>query len=120
MSRNRFTQICAKYVSDPRTIRLIRYRYYTIGEVAQMLRVTEQTIRNYLQRGELKAVKYGDRDGVVRIQGEALMRFIHPYKPGKKMMLKKVRRVDQPKTSATAKEPNPQSPAPRPAEKDHK
>ena len=35
-------------------------KYFTVREVAEILKVTERTIYNLIESGELKAVKVGD------------------------------------------------------------
>lgn len=44
-------------------------KFYTVQEVAQLLRVNERTILNLIERGEIKAVQVGNR---YRISQEAL------------------------------------------------
>lgn len=36
-------------------------KYYTVMEVAQMLRVSERQVRNWVERGELKVFRIGKR-----------------------------------------------------------
>ncbi len=36
-------------------------KYYTVNEVAQMLRVSERQVRNWVERGELKVFRIGKR-----------------------------------------------------------
>jgi len=43
-------------------------QFYTVAEVAELLRVSESTIRNYIRRGYIKAIKFGmERRATVRI-----------------------------------------------------
>jgi excisionase family DNA binding protein len=35
--------------------------YLTVGEVAELLRLNQQTVRNWIDRGELPAVRVGER-----------------------------------------------------------
>lgn len=57
-----------------------------------MLRVTERTVQNWLARGQLVAVVFGE-NGLVRIKGESIFRFLKPYRPKKcGGTIKKVRR----------------------------
>jgi prophage regulatory protein len=36
-------------------------KYYTVAEVANMLRVSERQVRNWVERGELKVFRIGRR-----------------------------------------------------------
>jgi excisionase family DNA binding protein len=43
-------------------------QFYTVAEFAQLLRVSESTIRNYIKKGYIKAIKFGtERRATVRI-----------------------------------------------------
>lgn len=66
--------------SKPDRIRLLKARFYTIAEVAAMLRVSERTVWNWLRYGKLKAVTFGE-GGVVRVRGTAIAEFVKPYRP---------------------------------------
>ena len=46
---------------------------FTIKEIAEKLKVTEQCIRDWIREGKLPALKIG---GVVRIEEEEYLRFI--------------------------------------------
>jgi excisionase family DNA binding protein len=46
---------------------------FTVKEVAEKLKVTEQCIRDWIREGKLKALKI---EGVVRIEEEAYLHFI--------------------------------------------
>jgi excisionase family DNA binding protein len=48
--------------------------YWTPKEVADRFRVTEQTVRNYIKRGQLKAIRFGDN---LRITEDAVQEFIN-------------------------------------------
>jgi excisionase family DNA binding protein len=48
-------------------------RFLTVAEVAERLRVTERTVRNWISKGYLVAYRL---DGVVRISSVDLDRFI--------------------------------------------
>jgi excisionase family DNA binding protein len=47
--------------------------YLTVKEIAKRYKVTEQTIRNYVKRGQLEAVRFGDQ---LRISEKALQDFL--------------------------------------------
>jgi excisionase family DNA binding protein len=52
-------------------------QYLTIKEVAELLRVSDQTVRNYIKNGSLLAIKFGSSHRApVRIHVEALNNFI--------------------------------------------
>jgi len=34
-------------------------KYYTVKEVAELLKVTERTVRNWIRKGQIKAIKIG-------------------------------------------------------------
>lgn len=46
----------------------------TVKETAELLKVSPATVRNYIKRGELKAIKTGQRE--YRINEEALKDFL--------------------------------------------
>ena len=48
--------------------------YLTVGEVAELLRLNQQTVRNWIDRGELPAVRVGERR--VRIRQSDLDEFL--------------------------------------------
>jgi len=51
--------------------------YLTIKEVAELLRVSDQTVRNYIKKGSLVAIKFGQSHRApVRIHITALNDFI--------------------------------------------
>ena len=56
------------------TIRQILPAYLTVGEVAELLRLNQQTVRNWIDRGELPAVRVGERR--VRIRQSDLDEFL--------------------------------------------
>ncbi len=56
------------------TIRQILPAYLTVGEVAELLRPNQQTVRNWIDRGELPAVRVGERR--VRIRQSDLDEFL--------------------------------------------
>ena len=42
--------------------------FYTVAEFAQLLRVSESTVRNYIRKGYIKAIKFEtERRATVRI-----------------------------------------------------
>jgi len=46
----------------------MKHEFYTVAEVANLLRVSESTIRNYIRKGFIKAIKFGpERRATVRI-----------------------------------------------------
>ena len=52
-------------------------QYLTIKEVAELLRVSDQTVRNYIKNGSLLAIKFGSSHRApVRIHVDALNDFI--------------------------------------------
>ena len=52
-------------------------QYLTIKEVAELLRVSDQTVRNYIKNGSLLAIKFGSSHRApVRIHVDALNNFI--------------------------------------------
>jgi excisionase family DNA binding protein len=48
--------------------------FLTVAEVAEQLRVNQQTVRNWIDRGELGAIRLGARR--VRVRASELERFI--------------------------------------------
>jgi excisionase family DNA binding protein len=52
----------------------LQTEYLTVAEVAERLRVNQQTIRNWIDRGELRAVRVGARR--VRVRVEDLDEFV--------------------------------------------
>ena len=50
--------------------------YYRVKDVARMLSVTEKHVRNMINRGEIKAKRFG---GVIRIPYSELVRNIRDY-----------------------------------------
>lgn len=57
-------------------------RFWTVAEIAAMLRVNSQTIRRYLQAGKLTGVKL--QGGIWRISDADLQKFIESRKNIKK------------------------------------
>lgn len=54
-----------------------KHRTWTVGDVAKILRVTPQTVRNYIRKGRLAIVKLGDsRSSPVRIRASSLQCFL--------------------------------------------
>lgn len=51
------------------------YNFYTIADVADMLKVSQGAIRNLINNGELKAIQIGGR-GLWRIEEAALESYI--------------------------------------------
>jgi len=54
-----------------------RERFRTVDEVARELRVSRLTIYRAVQRGELAALRLGER-GRLRIPSDALARYVRP------------------------------------------
>lgn len=48
--------------------------FLTVGEIAARLRLNQQTVRNWIDRGELAAIRVGPRR--VRVRASELERFI--------------------------------------------
>jgi excisionase family DNA binding protein len=55
-------------------------KMYTVQEVAQQLRVSERTVRNWVERGELRVFRIGKRG--YRIPESDLLVFIEKKKQG--------------------------------------
>lgn len=53
-------------------------KMYTVQEVAQQLRVSERTVRNWVERGELRVFRIGKRG--YRIPESDLLAFIESRK----------------------------------------
>lgn len=49
-------------------------KLYTIKEISEMFRVSEQSVRRWIKQGKLKAVRIGN----IRISEEELNSFIKP------------------------------------------
>ncbi len=49
-------------------------KYYTVAEVARLLRIKEDTVRSWLRNGQLRGIKVGKR--VWRISSASLQRFL--------------------------------------------
>ena len=118
-----------RFVQDRDATKLVRNRFYTVGEVATMLRVHEATVWRWLQHGKLIAVTYGE-GGPVRIRGTAIFKFLKPYAPqakpkakpksngGKRVVTRKPKPKAKPKEKPTRRspEPRPEAKAPKPAQ----
>jgi excisionase family DNA binding protein len=52
----------------------MEHNFLTVAEIADDLKVNQQTVRNWIDRGELPAVRIGARR--IRVTEEALERFI--------------------------------------------
>ena len=50
------------------------FRVYTIDEVAEILKVCRQSVRNYINTGKLKKIKDA---GAIRVEHSELEKFIH-------------------------------------------
>jgi excisionase family DNA binding protein len=69
--------------------------FLTVAEVAELLKLNQQTVRNWIDRGELAAIRVGRR---VRIRREELERLLqNRYEP-------KLKREPEPEARATAEE----------------
>jgi len=68
-------QLCLSSVS----IRRVEHNFLTVAEIAEDLKVNQQTVRNWIDRGELPAVRIGARR--IRVTEEALERFIEAGSP---------------------------------------
>jgi len=55
------------------TLTFATQRFYGAGEVAEMLGVSERTVRNWLSTGELKSYKFG---GSRRILDDDMWQFV--------------------------------------------
>jgi excisionase family DNA binding protein len=53
----------------------------TVKEVANKLRVTEATVRNYIRKGEINAIKFGPR--LIRMREEDVNDFIEKRQTAK-------------------------------------
>lgn len=51
-------------------------KLYRVCEVAQIFRVAERTIYNWIEWGYLRAIKVGDGKGTIRIPEDAIKEFI--------------------------------------------
>jgi excisionase family DNA binding protein len=61
-------------LSNKKTVtREMQFMYYTVEEVANVLRVSPPTVRKLIKEGQLKAVRVGVQ---IRIQKEELDRFL--------------------------------------------
>ncbi len=47
-------------------------KFYKVGEIAELLKVTRQTVYNWIRAGKLKAERFGNS---IRISAEELERF---------------------------------------------
>lgn len=56
-----------------------RFSFYTPKEVAEILKVDYYTVLRWIKRGELEAVRFGNK---WRISSEALEKFINQCKVG--------------------------------------
>lgn len=93
-----------QYEAVTDVVRLQRNRFYSIGEVADLLRVTDRSVWRWLKSGALHAVTYG-KGGPVRIRGEAIFAFLKPYKAKtkpKKVRRKIIRRSHEPGSEPSA------------------
>ena len=99
------------------SIRIMRHRFYTIGEIALILGVSSRSVRRYIWRGSLKAITYGE-NGAVRVTGVDLLGFIRPFSPKKNAFMKKVQQSAEKR--ARAPTVNPRSPELRSSKTDHK
>lgn len=57
-------------------------KLYTVKEVADQFRVSRQAIYDWINRGDLRALRLGDR---IRIPESALREFIRPVEPGERI-----------------------------------
>ena len=51
-------------------------KLYTIKEAAELLNVSEGTVRNEIKRGRLKVIRMGTKDKAVRVPGWAIQDFL--------------------------------------------
>lgn len=66
-------QVSGENGADQVASRLDRRRLLTTAEASDILRVTQQTVRNWLKAGVLKGyVKSGDKRSLVRITAESV------------------------------------------------
>lgn len=54
-------------------------QYFTIAEVAGFLRVSRWSVRRYIDRGELHAIKAPGRNGAIRIPKPSYTEFIRAH-----------------------------------------
>jgi excisionase family DNA binding protein len=103
-------KLSVRIVDEPDAIPIRKKRFYTVGEVALMLRVTDRTVRSWIYQGKLRAVTFG-KNGPVRVRGYSLVSFLLPYNaknPTKKKVGIRPRRVRL-RITRKAKRPNRQS-----------
>lgn len=56
--------------------------YFTVREIAEKFRVSRQAVYDWIEAGQLQAVRIGRR---VRIAESALAGFVRPIEPGEKV-----------------------------------
>jgi len=56
-------------------------RWYTVGEIVEMLKVHEQTVRRWLREGELRGYNLGGKSGY-RIKASDLVAFLETRADG--------------------------------------
>lgn len=63
---------------------MVEDRWYTVSDIAESLRVHEQTVRRWLRSGELAGYNFGGKTGY-RIREEDLERFLETKFEGKEV-----------------------------------
>jgi excisionase family DNA binding protein len=61
-------------------------RHFTVADIAELLRVNPQTVYNWIDRGQLKAVRAGARR--VRVRQSDLDLFLGRSAPGRDTLLR--------------------------------
>lgn len=54
-------------------------KLYKVSEIAEMLRVSERTVYNWIEWGYIRAIKVGEGKGSIRIPEEALAEFFETH-----------------------------------------
>lgn len=57
-------------------------KYHTVKEIANRFRVSRQAVYDWIESGQLRAIKLGSR---VRVSESALNDFVQSVKPGEKI-----------------------------------
>jgi excisionase family DNA binding protein len=66
-------KICVEFIIFIRGKNMAEFKLYTINEIAEILRVTQRTIYNYIKEHELPAIKIGKH---WRVRHEQLEQFL--------------------------------------------
>lgn len=57
-------------------------KQYTVKEIAEHFRVSRQAIYDWINKGDLRAVRLGDR---IRVPESALLAFVRVVEPGERV-----------------------------------